>query len=312
MATADEADDESPVRPRPPSLRDLQRLFYELITAPTGVGQALADRGLTSEALEAVVVGDARLSSVARLDVYANMYFFRILDVLRAEYPRVVAALGDHAFHDLVTDYLLAHRPRHPSLREVGARLPEYLATHPVSDRRPWLAEVARLERGHRELFDGPDAQPLTFEGLRALSPEAFAALAVGLIPCHRLLSNRFAVSAAWEELASGSAGVGTAPAGPALLVAAGAELVLIWRRDFDVRHRVIEDGAEAAMLAEASAGATLGALCEVFAGARSTGTASESDAASLAAEAFQTLARWVDDGLLTELTEVRLPAFAG
>jgi hypothetical protein len=290
----DDADDESPARPGPPSLRDVQGLFYELITAPAGVGPALADRGLTPAALAAVVVGDARLSSVARLDVYANMYFFRILDVLRAEYPRVVAALGDDAFHDLVTDYLLAHRPRHPSLREAGARLPDYVATHPVCAARPWLAEVARLERGHRELFDGPDARPLTFEGLRALSPEAFAALAVDLIPCHRLLPNRFAVSAAWETLASGPAGVAASLAAPR------AELVLVWRRDFDVRHRVIEDGAEAAMLSHASAGSTLGTLCEAFAEARSTDTAREADATSIAAEAFQVLARWVDDGLLT------------
>jgi hypothetical protein len=309
MAPVDDADDESPVRPGPPRLRDLQRLFYELITAPTGVGPALADRGLTPGALEAVVVGDAQLSSVARLDVYANMYFFRILDVLRAEYPRVVAALGDDAFHDLLTDHLLVHRPRHPSLREVGARLPDYVASHAVSAGRPWLAEVARLERGHRELFDGLDARPLTFEGLRGLSPGAFAALAVGLIPCHRLLSNRFAVSAAWEALASGPAGVGTAPAS---LAAPRAELVLVWRRDLDVRHRVIEDGAEAAMLAQASAGSTLASLCEAFASVRSTGTAPELEAASIAAEAFQTLARWVDDGLLAELTELRLPALAG
>ena len=78
-------------------------------------------------------MADAKLSAVDRLDVYANMYFFRMLDVLRDDYAKVVAVVGDDAFHNLVTDYLVACRPAHPSLREVGARLPGFLARHPSS-----------------------------------------------------------------------------------------------------------------------------------------------------------------------------------
>ena len=78
------------------------------------------------EALAGVVSGDERLDPVQRLDIYANMYFWRLLDILRGDYSALVAVLGDDAFHNLVTDYLLACPSTHPSVRNVGARLADY------------------------------------------------------------------------------------------------------------------------------------------------------------------------------------------
>ena len=281
----------------PPDLAALQALFYDLVTAPSGVGPGLAARGLGPAALDSLVVGDERLSAIARLDVYANMYFYRILDVLRGEYPRVLSAVGEVAFHNLATEYLLAFRPAHPSLREVGARLPGFLAGHGVANERPWLAPLARLERAHRELFDGPDADALTMEALRGLAPEAFVAFPVALVPCHAVLEQAHALAPVWEPLG----------AGRVVVPAEAAETLLVWRERLAVRHRAIPDPAERAMLGAVAAGATLGSLCEVFvaAAAAEPGSAGAVTvdgapvAAALAAGAFQVLARWVDDGLL-------------
>jgi len=292
-----------PDRWTPPSLREVQALLYELITAPAGVGPGLAARGVGPAALEALVIGDDRLSAVERLDIYANMYFFRILDVLRGELPRVRAALGDDGFHDLITDYLLAVRPAHPSLREVGAGLPGYLGQHAAGLERPWLVPLARLERAHRELFDGPDAVALTAEDVRALGPDAFVALPVALAPCHVILEHPYALGPVWEAL----------EAGQVVTPAPEAETLIVWRQGLAVRHRTVDDAAERAMLtALARERATLGALCELFvaaapadaAGAGQDGRAdadgaAEAATAKLAVAAFQVLARWLDDGLL-------------
>src|SRR4029077_19404566 len=96
--------------------------------------------------IEAAIVGDERASAIERLDVYANMYFFRILDALRGDYPKVLAVVGDDAFHNLATDYLQAHPSRHPSLRFVGAALPAFLRGHALAGPRPWLPGLAPLE----------------------------------------------------------------------------------------------------------------------------------------------------------------------
>ena len=278
-------------------LRDAQKLFYDLVTAPTGVAAGLAERGLGVADLETLVRGDQRLSAVERLDVYANMYFYRILDVLRDEYPRVVVAVGEVAFHDLVTDYLLAHRPQHPSLRAAGARLPAYLEAHPLGSAWPWLPGLALLERTHRELFDGVDAPTLTSDTLQKLALEEFVGLFVRLIPTHALIDFPFALSAIWESLAAGDR-TGTEPE-------SGRESLLVWRQGMEVRHRVVDDAGEAAMLALAAGGATMGELCEKMITHDPALDEGDAGADGGAARAFQILARWVDDGVLTRAADL-------
>jgi hypothetical protein len=88
------------------SLADTQARFHALVTAREDVAAIAARDPAARAAIDALVVGDERLSAVERLDVYATMYFVRIHDVLRAELARTAAALGGQAFHALVTDYL--------------------------------------------------------------------------------------------------------------------------------------------------------------------------------------------------------------
>lgn len=273
------------------TLSETQALLYDLLTAPRGVAVGLGARGLTEEVLSTVVRGDARLSAVDRLDIYANMYFFRILDVLREEYPRTLAMVGEPAFHDLVTDYLLVHRPAHASLREVGAALPTFLAAQATTLGRPWLFELARLERAHVDLFDGPDAHPLTILDLRSMAddPTELAALTVQLVPSHVLMTNAFTLSPVWQ-LSETPSGSPASPGVPSLR----PETLLVWRQGLVVRHRAVTDAAEAVALEHAAAGTTIGALCEALAVPVSAG-----EEAADAIRAFQRLAAWTDDGLL-------------
>jgi hypothetical protein len=273
-------------------LADTQARFHALCTARDSVATIAARDGEARAAIDAMIVGDARLTAIDRLDVYATMYFVRIHDVLRDEFQRLVAALGGEAFHGLVTDYLLACPPGHPSLREAGARLPDFLTAHALDGARPWLAELARLERARTEVFDGPDARPVTIEDLRGVPPERFAALRFRLIPSHRLLANRFAIMALWrahpeeEEAADGDA---------AVVPAAAPETLVVWRRDDVVFHRAA-DADEARWLPRLAAdqGLLFETLCADLA-------ETEADSAA-AARAFELCARWIGEALLVLL----------
>jgi hypothetical protein len=263
------------------TLAEVQARFYALVTARDGVTAAVAAGGPdTRRALEEMVAGDARLPAAARLEIYAGMYIARIRDVLAEEYPRTLGALGAAAFADLVADYLDACRPNHPSLREVGARLPAFLGAHPAAADRPWLAELAALERARLELFDGPDAEALTVEALRGRPPETFATLRLRLVPSHALLEARFDIGSLWR---AGAPGAGTPATAPTSLI--------IWRHDADVFHRAA-DPEEAHWLRQLAAGAvTFESLCAALAKDRTDEVA--------AARAFQLLGRWASDGLL-------------
>ena len=87
------------------------------------------------------------------------MYFFRILDVLRDDYSSCVALLGDDALPQPGHRLPAARPPSHPSLRNVGAQLPE-LPRAPRARRpsgRGWPSWRA-LERARLEVFDAADA----------------------------------------------------------------------------------------------------------------------------------------------------------
>jgi len=270
------------------TLADTQERFHALVTARDDVAAIAARDAAARATIEAMVVGDESLSSVERLGVYATMYFVRIHDVLRDEYARTAAVLGGEAFHGLLTDYLQACPPAHPSLREAGARLPAFVAAHALAADRPWLGELARLERARLEVFDGPDAAPLSIAALRDVAPERFGALRLRLIPAHRLLEGRFMVSETWRADDPGA----TPPR-------AEPETLIVWRREVDVFHRAADsdEGRFLSRLAQAG-GLAFEALCAELAATRADEAA--------AARAFELVARWAGEGL------IKIDAIAG
>ncbi|HZS40434.1 MAG TPA: DNA-binding domain-containing protein [Polyangia bacterium] len=264
-----------------PSLRAVQERLHALITAPAGVRAGLDALGLDEAALAEIVRGDARRSPVERLDIYANMYFFRILDVLRDDFPSLAALTGPDRFHNLITDYLAACPPVHPSIRDVGARLPSFLAEHALAGERPWLAELARLEWTRLDVFDAADAPLVTVDALRALDPDAFAALPLPLIPAHARLRTLYAVDETWRAVEGGH---------PPIDPTRAPRTLLVWRHDCAVFHRPVEK-LESDALDLAAAGRPFGAVCDLV-----SARVPADDAPRVA---FELLLRWTSDGLI-------------
>src|ERR1700747_2887405 len=128
-------------------LPEAQEFLYKLIVAPSGVDAALEALTGSRVELDAMINGGRGLSAAARVDIYANMYFYRLMDVLTEDYPVTLAALGPVNFPNLVTDYLIVHPPSNRSASFAGANLPAFLSDHKVSSRLPFLSDLARVER---------------------------------------------------------------------------------------------------------------------------------------------------------------------
>jgi len=252
-----------------PDLRGVQELFWKLITAPEGVARGAAElhrrAALESEDLSFLVSPHAALSSAERLDLYADMYFYRLRDCLAEDFPALRARLGETRFHNLVTDYLLAHPSRHFSLRELGRALPGFLARHALEREFPALADLARLEWARVDVFDDADAAPLSREGLLgpgASDPEGFG---FALIPAARLLRLDASVLPLWKRLdAGGGAGEDADAAGGPR---GEARAVRVWRKGFAVLHRSMQPDEERCLEALASGGASLAEVGGLLAG---------------------------------------------
>jgi hypothetical protein len=271
-----------------PRLRETQRLFWRLIRAPEGVAaalRALPDAGrVLPGGLEGWIHGDERLGAAERLEVYANMYFFRLLECLEEDFPAVAAVVGHEAFHGLAADYLDAHPSEHPSVRMLGRSLGDFLERHALCAGRGWLADLARFEWALLEAFDAPDRAPLGSEALAAVAPDGWAELRIELTPSLRLLEARAAVDDAWSAATAGSA--------MAALEARPTPL-RVWREGLAVFHRRL-DAVELTALRAIAGGERFAAVCEAAAA-----VAGEEQAA---AAVVACLRRWLADGMIVGL----------
>jgi hypothetical protein len=97
-------------------LSELQTSLYQLITNPERAKRIGNDGEPHSGHAEALICDDSRLSASERMTIYANAYFYRLLDCLYEEFPATSAVVGSDNFVALVRDYLSAWPPTEPSI----------------------------------------------------------------------------------------------------------------------------------------------------------------------------------------------------
>ncbi len=275
---------------RPP-LRELQNAVWKLLVAPEGVGPGLADleaKGeLSRRDLQSWIGGAERLDAVGRLDVYANMYFYRLKDAISEDVPRLGRLLGEARFHNLLTDYLLAQPSRHWSLRYAAKGLGAFLRSHPLAEALPFLPDLAALEWTRADVFQREDATPLAPPDLAGVPVERWADLRFRPVPALELLIAEWDVDSIWERLGEGE-GSAEPDAGDARK---GTQHLLVFRRGFLPVHEVLAAG-EAHSLDALRHGRTFGEICGTLAG-------DGPDVAAAAARASGYLAGWLSRGLL-------------
>jgi hypothetical protein len=213
-------------------LAALQRQFHDRVTA-----------GAATDGL--IASGD--------LAIYARMYASRLHDALADDYPKLRAALGDETFGAIATQYFRERPPRSFTLRDAGCELAERLHGNPLAPR--WAADLAALERARIEVFDGPDAPPLTRAAVVALGPD-LPELLLAWVPSSVVVPLSWAVDDLWSALEDDE---------PPFEPARADRVVLVWRRDVSVLHRTL-DPDEAKLAPQIAIGTRFADVCEVLA----------------------------------------------
>lgn len=263
------------------NLAETQRLFWWLLAAPKGAADGLESLPEAQrDAARAMVRPSSSLSSVERLDIYASMYFYRILDALRQDFPKLATALGEEVFHNLITDYLLVHPSRHYSLRRVGERLPAFIAKHDVRRSTPFAADLGALEWALVDSFEAADHDVLTTEALAQVPASRWGDLILEASPSLRLLDLQFPVDSVWSAVAEDEA---------APLVREERTRIRVWRRDLQVFHLAIDESEHTALRA-ISDGVCFAEVCE-----RVSGVTGDDPAETVVAG----IRRWLGCGLL-------------
>jgi hypothetical protein len=263
------------------NLRELQALLYRLITAPEGVAA-----GLKAEAhpvdLNTIISGDERIGAANRLGIYADAYFYRVLDALREDFPAILAVVGEDEFHNLITGYLVAYPPTEPSLLDAGRHLGEYLESTVEFDRWPFLTDLARLERALIESFHAANVIPLDGATMQSIPPAEWPGVPMRLHPSVRLVRVGWRIDEVVRAVVQHSIEVPRPSPEPITLI--------IWRQRNEALYRAAEP-AEAIALHLLQPWADFASICEAIADA--------SDGSDTPNLINRLLARWLADGLL-------------
>jgi hypothetical protein len=253
-----------------PSLHEVQRLFWESVAVRPG-------RDSIAPALVRLVRGADDNDRKTRIRVYSDAYYLRLRDVLREDFPKVTALLGDR-FDGVVAGYLERFPSEQPSVRHLGRALAEFLQSR--EDIPKCLPDLAELEWARVEVFDAPDAECATIDELATVPPNAWPALRFSTIPAVQTLRVQYPAHQLWSDSQS-------------LEVPAAETSLRIWRKnDFLVLHAPMDE-RESAALPKMISGETFAAICETFA------DLPEMDAAR---EATGLLARWLEDGIIARI----------
>jgi hypothetical protein len=250
-----------------PALRELQQLFFRALG------------GAPPRGLRDVVCATPALDADRRLGIYADMYIWRLRDLLADDFEKTAAVLGDDAFAAAARDYVAAHPSEHPSVRHVGRWFTEHLRAHLPAGGRPWAPDLAALEWARVEMFDAPDATPVRPADLATVAPEDWAGLRFTTIPALTLVESAWPVHRAWET--------------PDAELQPEPTVIRVWRQDYVVYHCAV-DAPEGEALRRLVAGEPFGDICDAFADL-------DGDDAGAAAGAL--LLRWVEDGLIARFT---------
>lgn len=179
------------------TLLELQRQMSEDVRRPLTQSFAMQtsreDGRPMSEVASTYIKPNDRLTSFERLEIYNRQYWFRVISAVSEDFPALAAVLGSKRFDALVLAYLKENPSTSFTLRNLGARLPAWLAEHPEfapQRKHDLVQDVANLEWAYVEAFDRAKVDPLTAEDFSGLNGES----TLSLQPHLQLLALRYPV----------------------------------------------------------------------------------------------------------------------
>ncbi|MCF8197949.1 MAG: DNA-binding domain-containing protein [Sulfuritalea sp.] len=240
---------------------------------------------------KAVISGDQQYANAmpgdvrGRLEIYANAYRGRLIDVLADNYPVLYRAMGDAAFRELANTYISAQPSTFRSVRWYGDGLVDFITEEDDRIPHPALADIARMDWATRAAFDAADANPLTHAELAGIAPEKWSDLRFSLVPSFDLIDIDWAIEALWHALNNDENAETEAPE-------AHRHSLIIWRYGLETRWRALQP-LEALALKAVQSGASFAQCCV---------TLMENGSTDPAAEAAQFLQLWITEGVLASV----------
>jgi hypothetical protein len=277
------------------SLRDLQSWMRWIITDPRGVSDALANPKPSIESYAeryrspepsalATISSSAQLPADARLSIYAEAYFLRILEALETDFKRLRLVMGEEDFQQVVAEYLKAYPSTTFNIGEVGRKLPQFLSEN---DFDPVFKAVAEFELNILETFYAESRASVEAHAFAELTDEQWEHLVIELNPSAKILTSNWSLNDFWNlETEKSTSDFKTSKQDMSFL---------IWQNNFQVRFiEISQTEADALKLIQSGMGFST-ALDNVVEDPSRTQSKDE-----ISQEVMAAFSRWIQNGLIS------------
>jgi len=224
-----------------------------------------------------------------RLAIYATGLLARTREALAEAYEAIHHLIGERAFEALAHAYARQHPSHDYNLSEVGREFADFLTTAEVTQRFPFLPDLARLEWRVREAFHAMEQPPWEVRALSSISLDAWDRARFRFQPSVAVVSAEWPIADLWQARTQAVETINMA-------LVNRPQHVLVYRQGFAVTCELMEPQA-ARLLRGLLDGRPLGVAC-----AHLMGESTEGKPPPVA----QWFARWSQLGLITgcELVE--------
>ncbi len=156
----------------PKNLVNLQSWFGEWIIHP--LPEKYRDNPLAvstpqlAEEADSLLRENGGMSGFARLGVYNQQYWFRLITILQGEYPCAVHLIGLRTFNQWVIRYLVKNPPASPYLAELDARFLAFMSESYQEKNREEVLQSIELDRAFSRAFDAAEGISISAGGQSA------------------------------------------------------------------------------------------------------------------------------------------------
>lgn len=128
-------------------------------------------------------------------NVYRNNVVASLAEALKSAFPITSHLLGDGLQRALMADFVRKHPPKNAVMSDYGDDFPAFMARHPATKAKPFLADIALLERRRVEAYHGADAPVFDGAQLAQIDPDILTNGTLIVHPAVRLVASRFPVA---------------------------------------------------------------------------------------------------------------------
>ncbi len=181
-------------------LESLEQWLYEVISHPEGAkaGVEASSRQDSPAAydLEQTVLPSDQLTPLERISVYADMYFWRFIEIMSGEYPTVQHLLGEELFEQVVRDYVTRYPSTYYNLNRLSIKFPHYLEKEAADlPHQPFVAAIATVERVMEDAFDDPYREKISPDAIQGIPGEKWTDIRLQFNPALYLLELEYPVN---------------------------------------------------------------------------------------------------------------------